>query len=108
MSKRLREGRISGPVMRVDKILDGRIRGRFPFQLTAGAQQRVVWEIVRDLQSGDADESDCFKGMWEAGRRLLRCMRCWWRWQSKMQAVLLAPTEVLAEQRHYLTLSSNT
>ena len=37
--------------MRLDKLLDERIRKRFPFSLT-GAQQNAVWEIARDLQSG--------------------------------------------------------
>ena len=50
-SKRLRDGRLTAPVMRLDKLLDERIRKRFPFELTA-AQQNAVWEIVSDLASG--------------------------------------------------------
>ena len=51
LSKRLRDGRLTAPVLRIDKLLDERIRTRFPFQLT-NAQQHAVWEIVKDLQSG--------------------------------------------------------
>ena len=102
LSKRLREGRISGPVMRVDKILDGRIRGRFPFQLT-DAQQRVVWEIVRDLQSG-VPMNRLLQGDVGSGKTVVAVYAMLVAVASKMQAVLLAPTEVLAEQ-HFLTLS---
>jgi ATP-dependent DNA helicase RecG len=51
LSKRLREGRLTAPLMRLDRLLDERIRKRFPFELTA-AQQNAIYEIVRNLQSG--------------------------------------------------------
>ncbi|MEL7239326.1 MAG: hypothetical protein AAGK78_10725, partial [Planctomycetota bacterium] len=51
MSKRLRAGRITAPVMRLDKRLNDRIRGRFPFDMT-GAQQNAAYEIAHDLKSG--------------------------------------------------------
>src|SRR6185295_7393075 len=51
LAKRLRDGRLTAPVLRIDKLLDERIRQRFPFELTR-AQQSAVWEIVKDLQSG--------------------------------------------------------
>jgi ATP-dependent DNA helicase RecG len=53
LSKRQRDGRISAPVMRIDKLLDQRIRARFPFELT-NAQQRSIHEMIRDLRSGRA------------------------------------------------------
>src|SRR6185369_15943799 len=34
ISKQLRDGRLTAPVMRIDKLLDQRIRTRFPFELT--------------------------------------------------------------------------
>jgi ATP-dependent DNA helicase RecG len=51
LGKRLRDGRLTAPRMRLDKLLDERIRSRFGFDLT-GAQQNAVWEIAKDLQSG--------------------------------------------------------
>src|SRR5207244_8892982 len=34
LSKRIRDGKLTAPVLRVDKLLDERIRRRFPFDLT--------------------------------------------------------------------------
>jgi ATP-dependent DNA helicase RecG len=102
LSKRLREGRITAPVMRVDKVLDGRIRKRFPFELT-GAQQKVVWEIVRDLQSG-RPMNRLLQGDVGSGKTVVAVYAMLVAVANRMQAALLAPTEVLAEQ-HYLTLS---
>ncbi len=42
ISKRLRQGRLSAPVLRLDKTLDDRIRARFPFTFT-NAQQNAIW-----------------------------------------------------------------
>src|SRR5207245_8741148 len=50
LSAKLRQGRLTAPKMRLDRLLDERIRKRFPFELTK-AQQRAVWEIARDIQS---------------------------------------------------------
>jgi ATP-dependent DNA helicase RecG len=102
LSKRLREGRITAPVMRVDKVLDGRIRARFPFELTA-AQQKVVWEIVRDLQGGQP-MNRLLQGDVGSGKTVVAVYAMLVAVANRMQAALLAPTEVLAEQ-HYLTLS---
>ncbi len=38
LSKRFRAGRMSAPTMRIDKLLDERIRRRFAFALTGGAE----------------------------------------------------------------------
>ena len=40
ISKQLRDGRLTAPVMRIDKLLDERIRKRFPFTLTARPAER--------------------------------------------------------------------
>jgi len=96
LSRRLRGGRLTAPLMRIDKLLDERIRRRFPFTLTA-AQQRSIWEIVRDLQNA-RPMSRLLQGDVGSGKTVVAVA-------NKLQSALLAPTEVLAEQ-HYLTLNN--
>ena len=102
LSRRLREGRISAPVLRIDKLLDQRIRARFPFPLT-NAQQNAIWEIARDLQSG-VPMNRLLQGDVGSGKTVVAIYAMLLAVANKLQAALLAPTEVLAEQ-HYLTLS---
>ena len=101
LSKRLRDGRLTAPVMRIDRLLDERIRRRFPFPLT-GAQQGAVWEIVRDLQSG-RPMNRLLQGDVGSGKTVVAVYSMLVGVANKLQSALLAPTEVLAEQ-HYLTL----
>ena len=103
LSKRMRDGRISAPVMRIDKLLDERIRKRFPFDLT-NAQQRSVYEIVKDLRSGRA-MNRLLQGDVGSGKTVVALYAMLVAVANKMQAAILAPTEVLAEQ-HFLTLSN--
>ncbi len=103
LSKRQREGRISAPVMRIDKLLDQRIRARFPFELT-GAQQRSIHEMIHDLRSGRA-MNRLLQGDVGSGKTVVALYAMLVAVANKMQAAILAPTEVLAEQ-HYLTLSN--
>ncbi|HMB95104.1 MAG TPA: ATP-dependent DNA helicase RecG, partial [Tepidisphaeraceae bacterium] len=103
MSKRQRNGRISAPAMRIDKLLDERIRRRFPFELT-GAQQRTIHEIIHDLRSGIA-MNRLLQGDVGSGKTIVALYAMLVAIANKMQAAILAPTEVLAEQ-HYLTLSN--
>ncbi|HEX4792753.1 MAG TPA: ATP-dependent DNA helicase RecG [Humisphaera sp.] len=103
ISKRLREGRITAPLMRLDKLLDQRIRARFPFELT-GAQQNAIWEIARDLGSGKP-MNRLLQGDVGSGKTVVALYAMLVGVANKMQSALLAPTEVLAEQ-HYLTISN--
>ncbi len=103
LSRRLRGGRVSAPRMIVDKLLDERIRRRFPFQLT-GAQQRAVWDIVRDLNKIEP-MSRLLQGDVGSGKTVVALYAMLVAVANKMQSALLAPTEVLAEQ-HYLTISN--
>ena len=103
LSKRLRDGRLTAPMMRVDKLLDGRIRNRFPFQLT-NAQQNAVWEIARDLNSG-TPMNRLLQGDVGSGKTVVALYAMLMGVANKLQSALLAPTEVLAEQ-HFLTLSN--
>jgi ATP-dependent DNA helicase RecG len=100
---RMKEGRITAPVMRIDKLLDERIRGRFPFPLTA-AQQNAIWEIVADLKSGQP-MNRLLQGDVGSGKTVVALYAMLVGVANKLQSALLAPTEVLAEQ-HYLTLSN--
>ena len=103
LSKRMRDGRLTAPVLRVDKLLDSRIRARFPFALT-NAQQRSIWEIVKDIQSGQP-MNRLLQGDVGSGKTVVALYAMLVAVANKMQAAILAPTEVLAEQ-HYLTLSN--
>ena len=102
LSKRLRDSRLTAPVLRIDKLLDERIRKRFPFTLT-NAQQNAVWQIVKDLQSG-LPMNRLLQGDVGSGKTAVALYAMLVAVANKMQAALLAPTEVLAEQ-HFLTLS---
>lgn len=103
LSKRLREGRLSAPVLRVDKVLDERILSRFGFQLTT-AQRNATYRMVRDMQSG-VPMNRLLQGDVGSGKTVVAVYGMLAAVANRMQAALLAPTEVLAEQ-HYLTLSN--
>jgi ATP-dependent DNA helicase RecG len=97
----MKMSKISAPILRIDKTLDRRIRARFPFELTNG-QQNAVWQIVRDLKSGRPMKR-LLQGDVGSGKTVVAVYAMLAAIANKMQAALLAPTEVLAEQ-HYLTL----
>jgi ATP-dependent DNA helicase RecG len=103
MSKRLRDGRITAPVLRADRVLDERIRARFPFQMT-GAQQHAVYDIIKDVKSGQP-MNRLLQGDVGSGKTVVALYAMLVAVANKMQAALLAPTEVLAEQ-HFLTISN--
>ena len=89
--------------MRIDKTLDQRIQKRFPFELT-NAQQNAIWQIVSDLKSGQPMKR-LLQGDVGSGKTVVALYAMLVAVANKMQAALLAPTEVLAEQ-HYLTLTN--
>ncbi len=103
IGKRLREGRLTAPIMRIDKTLDGRIRKRFPFSLT-NAQQNCIWQIVRDLQSG-RPMNRLLQGDVGSGKTVVAVYAMLVGVANRLQSAMLAPTEVLAEQ-HYVTLTN--
>ena len=103
ISRRLQDGRVTAPVMRIDRLLDERIRQRFPFTLT-DAQQSAVWQIVADLKSG-RPMNRLLQGDVGSGKTVVALYAMLVGVANKLQSALLAPTEVLAEQ-HYLTLST--
>lgn len=85
-----------------DRTLDQRIRARFPFTLT-DAQTHVIYDILRDFQSG-RPMNRLLQGDVGSGKTAVALYAMLVAVANRMQAALLAPTEVLAEQ-HYLSLS---
>ncbi|HEX8910723.1 MAG TPA: ATP-dependent DNA helicase RecG [Humisphaera sp.] len=102
ISKSLRDQATSAPVLKLDKLLDERIRKRFPFILTK-AQETAIYEMARDLQSGQP-MNRLLQGDVGSGKTVVALYAMLTAVANKLQAAMLAPTEVLAEQ-HYLTLS---
>ncbi len=82
-------------------ILIDRFKDILPFQLT-NAQQRVVSEILADLQQ-PAPMNRLVQGDVGSGKTVVAVMAILATIQSGYQAALMAPTEVLAEQ-HYRKL----
>lgn len=103
VARRNNEGRLSAPVVRVDRLLDERIRKRFPYQLTR-AQESAAFEIVRDMKSGRA-MNRLLQGDVGSGKTAVALYAMLVAVANKLQSALLAPTEVLAEQ-HFLSLST--
>lgn len=102
LSRRLRDGRLSAPVLRIDRTLDERIRSRFPFQMTA-AQTNAAYQIARDLQQRQP-MNRLLQGDVGSGKTIVALYAMLMAVANKLQAAMLAPTEVLAEQ-HFLTMS---
>ena len=73
-----------------------------PFSPT-GAQQRVVREIIGDLQSG-APMNRLVQGDVGSGKTAVAAAAAFFTVRSGFQAALMAPTEILAEQ-HYRSLA---
>ncbi|MEO0530891.1 MAG: ATP-dependent DNA helicase RecG [Planctomycetota bacterium] len=92
----------SAPEITIDTRLDARIRRLMPFELTAG-QQAAIDDVATDLAS-DVPMNRLLQGDVGSGKTvvalyaMLACVAEGW------QAVLLAPTEVLARQ-HAATLA---
>ena len=73
-----------------------------PFSLT-NAQRRAVDDVVRDLR-GTRPMNRLVQGDVGSGKTMVAAAAVWYAAQSGLQAALMAPTEILAEQ-HYKTLA---
>ncbi len=78
-------------------------RAALPFSLT-GAQERVVSEISRDLTQSHPMQR-LLQGDVGSGKTIVAAFAALQAIESGYQAVIMAPTEILAEQ-HYLKLSA--
>ena len=103
MSRRQRDIPLAAPMVRVDKLLDQRIRARIKFKLT-DAQDNSVWKIIEDLQSG-RPMNRLLQGDVGSGKTAVAVYAMLACAANKLQSAILAPTEILAEQ-HYLTLTN--
>ncbi len=86
----------------VSERLDQRIRARFPFALTS-AQDRCVREIADDM-SAPRPMNRLLQGDVGSGKTVVAAYGMLTAVAHKLQAALVAPTEILAEQ-HHATLS---
>jgi ATP-dependent DNA helicase RecG len=89
------------PILVVTRQIDSRIRRLFPFQLTAD-QERAVADLRRDLAS-DRPMQRLLQADVGAGKTAVAVYALLAAVANKHQAILMAPTEVLAQQ-HWRTL----
>lgn len=80
----------------------GEFIGKLPFELT-NAQKRVIAEISKDMGSGIA-MSRLVQGDVGSGKTAVAACAMYIAAKNKTQAVLMAPTEILASQ-HYESLT---
>jgi ATP-dependent DNA helicase RecG len=91
-----------GRPLTTDRGLLDSFLGSLPFTLT-GAQEKVLGEILADLE-GAKPMSRLLQGDVGSGKTVVAAAAMLMAVANGAQAVLMAPTEILAEQ-HYATLS---
>ncbi len=103
---RYRRGMISaqpkGPKFKIDDSIRKSLADILPFTLT-DAQQRVVKEIFADMGS-NSSMNRLIQGDVGSGKTIVAFMAAYAAVRNGYQAVLMAPTEILAEQ-HYKNAS---
>ena len=90
------------PPLPTSALIDARIVNRFPFELTAD-QRRVIDEIASDMAK-QFPMNRMLQGDVGSGKTVVALYAMMLAVANEHQAVLMAPTEVLARQ-HYQTLS---
>jgi ATP-dependent DNA helicase RecG len=101
MRRRDLRDRQRAPVLATTPRIDARVRRLFPFALT-GDQDRAVAEVCRDL-AGDRPMQRLLQADVGAGKTAVAVYALLVTVANKHQAILMAPTEVLARQ-HWNTL----
>ncbi len=86
-----------------DPEIVGEIKRRLPFDLT-GAQRRVVNEILKDLKQPHPMHR-LLQGDVGSGKTIVAWIAAMVAWRHGVQAAVMAPTEILAEQ-HYRRFAS--
>lgn len=94
--------RLTAPPLRYSDAIDRHIRERFPFPLT-GAQQRVIRELTDDLQR-PTPMNRLLQGDVGSGKTVVALYALLLAVASNRQGVLMAPTELLAEQ-HFASIT---
>lgn len=95
---RQRLRRVPGRPVRSTGQLANRIRSTLPFALT-GSQERAVADILEDM-AGEDRMLRLLQGDVGAGKTLVALMAMAAAVEAGGQAVLMAPTEILARQHH--------
>jgi ATP-dependent DNA helicase RecG len=101
LRRRLWGRRSNAPVLPTTAKIDARIRRLFPFQLTNG-QNAAIRDVVTDLQSGRAMHR-LLQADVGAGKTIVAIYAMLVAIANQHQAVLMAPTELLALQ-HWRTI----
>ena len=88
-----------------DRDIVGEIKRRLPFELT-GAQRRVVNEILKDMGQPHPMHR-LLQGDVGSGKTIVAWIAAMVAWKHGVQAAVMAPTEILAEQhyRRFLSLA---
>jgi ATP-dependent DNA helicase RecG len=94
--------RLRAPILIVTRQIDARIRRLFPFRLTAD-QDRAIADVCRDL-AGDRPMQRLLQADVGAGKTAVAVYALLAAIANKHQAVLMTPTEVLAQQ-HWRTVN---
>jgi len=102
MRRRKLTTELSAPPLESSALIDARIKNRFPFELT-GDQQRAMEEIRRDM-ARQFPMNRLLQGDVGSGKTVVSIYAMLLCVAHQHQAVLMAPTEVLARQ-HFRTLS---
>jgi ATP-dependent DNA helicase RecG len=98
--KMQRQHRKSFPIKDKENLLEGKIAG-LPFELTS-SQEKALKEILGDMAK-PYPGNRLLEGDVGSGKTIIAALTMWLAAQNGLQAVLLAPTEVLAQQ-HYVSL----
>ena len=96
MKRHHRHETLNAPALTLDEERHQRILARFPFSLT-GAQSRVVREIGQDLES-TVPMNRLLQGDVGSGKTAVALYAMLLAIADGQQAILMAPTEILAEQ----------
>jgi ATP-dependent DNA helicase RecG len=102
LRRRALRDRLRAPLLVVTPGIDARIRRLFPFRLTAD-QDRAIADVCRDL-AGQRPMQRLLQADVGAGKTAVAVYALLAAVANKHQAVLMAPTEVLARQ-HWRTLA---
>jgi ATP-dependent DNA helicase RecG len=95
LAYRARRGR-AAPALPTDGALLSALRARLPFKLT-GAQRRVLAEVLADLAQPHPMQR-LLQGDVGSGKTIVAALACLAAADGGWQSVVMAPTEILAEQ----------
>lgn len=101
-SKRHHDQKRNGHMFELKKTFTSRLKKSLPFELTA-AQKRVIREIVDDMNS-PRQMNRLLQGDVGSGKTIVTVFAMLLALENGFQSVLMAPTEILAEQ-HYQSIS---